>query len=1405
MEKLQQYFNELAEVFGYKLDDSLFEYLKSISKQNNTVCGKEIIEGEGGWKCLDCEIDKYSLYCNDCFIKEKHKDHRIYYNPSVTGYCDCGDDSVIKPEGFCHKHKGDFDNIQDLMTFIKSSIPENLLNLINNILNNIFILFIDKIKVLLDSKDSNDEIYNMFDSLKNFCEKLSKTNLSLFYFVTLKFTENFPYETTHKCFNYNETNNLITFIKKDQEKKHTCICPFMQVMIYVLMKKNTKQNSTKFISLFLQTYKNKIITALTFLNTFAEMFYNNNLKSFIKTGYQIIRDFGILVYQDQNIPFLQDCFEDIYTTYELCFNQHNYQSLCSMSYYFYEMIKLLPEITIFDKINSNHKILEIIINICSISNSNQNALKRIFENNESEDIESEDSEYDSDLFEIEIYSLMAFSCLIKIINYDDKETINFLFKIIFEKLFEIKNYKESLQKKIFSPHMIILKYYTLILNRFCFNYSIKNKCDLYDSFTHFQNIFPQSKQLNLFFFEELIHFFCFIATQLESYENYFSNTYIMYKIDITLMKYLLSQKEIRELFTLQNIISLLNNESSNDCLGKILSEDLDDNKNLLDNIEENKMKYINSIIEYIYLIIRDSFSMETAAFRNTGLKLKIKDEIYQKLYQQEKDKIHTLKKNEIIHFILSNMNQITRDECIEYFVEIYDQDDLVLLEEVLKEDCEKISLSSGLNHFSLKKKILNTCDIDNLIILEQRENAIEYITNFQSKDLDIFKIKMIEPLNIQKQLTKNIYETFYNEKNMNDLVKLYNFIIKYKDKFPSMNQIFYYNIRKILTFSYKLCFSNLLDEDFKKELINKLNQIEDKKFMKQFGEKKDLNVEENNKKEKESLKEKLKQKFRKKNALIKEKIISLKLIPEEEIKEEGQNEEEVCVYCRQVLNKNPDNQEYYGKICYYFSDYLTDICRKIPEGKRKKNKKFVSCGHKMHFKCFNEFICLYLSKEKYEFKCPLCKNLSNFILFDFFSIIKNDVLKGINYDEENVDINEFYKKDKDDKYKSLLFFNILVFENYCKKMFKKEILIKDINGDKNLGKKVFELINNDFEEFTTYYTETNNKKDQIDIWKNIIYNLRLLFQYQILNIPDDFFKLLDLFENENIIDEEPMANYPISYIINELIIFSAILFEPTEVNKENIKNIFNLKFLLYIFYVAFIKSNYKTFEEFLYNKNEIEKLIELNNLKINIFLLLFNEKEENINQNFSLEEIILFIKTDPNIINEIKALEVKKNDLVTQIKDQYLGIPKLSFIDIPENGIEFCLKTNGNCLYCHQQNINSYFCLLCGNKICNYPQCIVEDKTKGKKQYSLIYHSKICNGGNGIFLNITNSEIVYLLKRRIIKSKIFVYLNDYGECLNIKYMNEKYELDNETYKKGIKVYIDMTFRKNLYKINNLFN
>ena len=219
----------------------------------------------------------------------------------------------------------------------------------------------------------------------------------------------------------------------------------------------------------------------------------------------------------------------------------------------------LPSIEIFDKINENHIILKLIIDICCIINySNIFENKLIFNSFKGD-------RFDGELLLIEVYSLKIIQSLIKIINFDNKATVDFVFNSIIDKLIENKKYKESLTNKIYSPHITTIKCYSLFLNRFCFNYSIKNQYDLLDSYNNFINRFPRSKEISIFLYEELINYFSFIISQLynffafygfemiDYYLNYFTSKFNFYKTDLTLMKYLLTQPEISEQFNLEKI------------------------------------------------------------------------------------------------------------------------------------------------------------------------------------------------------------------------------------------------------------------------------------------------------------------------------------------------------------------------------------------------------------------------------------------------------------------------------------------------------------------------------------------------------------------------------------------------------------------------------------------------------------------------------------------------------------------------------------------------------------------------------------------------------------------------------------------------------------------------------------
>ena len=844
---------------------------------------------------------------------------------------------------------------------------------------------------------------------------------------------------------------------------------------------------------------------------------------------------------------------------------------------------------------------------------------------------------------------------------------------------------------------------------------------------------------------------------------------------------LLTQPEIKEQFYLQNISYLSNIASSNKLFQNLINERLNiNNIEFIGKSEENNLRYINSIFEYLYLMIRDNLSMEKIAFGKVEFKKKLRDEVYEKLYQSERNTFQNLIKNEIIHFFLGNKNLVKRDDCIDYVTRTFDKKYIYLVDEMIKNNCDKKILSNSLIEFSLKKEMLNNIDIDYIISQKERKNAYEYMTNFKSKNLDISNINIIEPLNIQKRLMKNVYQSFFNEKNIDELIKLYNLTSIENENGKVLNFIFHSNLKKILSFAFKLCSTDLLDEDFKIKLLEKMKQIEDKQF----------NNEKNNDKKNIYLKEKLIKAFEKKIELINEKIISSNIIIEEE---KLRKESETCVYCLRPIYKDLNILDYFGKISYYFSDYMTDLLKKKPEGKRKKARKFVSCNHKIHFKCFYKLINIFN-----EFECPLCKKLSNFILYDFSPLLENNsnLIKGINYIDEKINLDDFFKINEDNKLKEFFLFNISVFENYCSKLLKKKVSIIDINGNKNLFEQLLKLIIEDFEEFTMYLPRVSNKQDQIEIWKNVMYNIRLMFQYKILNLPSNILKIIEkiLIINKPEILDELLVQYDFCDIINTFIMISFILFEPNEENKEKIKNIFNKNIMLYFIYIYFLKNNYKDNIDIFINNNkeEINKVLDLFLLKYKICLLLFNEKEENMGGKITIEQIIPLIKSNSDFINLINSKN--RENYISRITEQYLKIPEFNIINLPESGIEFFNKTNGKCFYCHKTFLNSYLCLLCGKKICNSINCVVENGSKRGKEYSAIYHSKICCGGNGIFISNVNSEIIYILKRKIIPSNIFIYLNDFGDTLKDKYLTEEYNLNKVELKKGIQKYINLNHR-----------
>jgi len=1422
MEILKSYFDQISKAFGYEYNESFFSYLKSISKPNHQVCNKEIKLGEGGFRCNDCFLLTNAILCTECFnkSKDKHKNHNVIFKPYSNGFCDCGDASSIIKESFCPDHNGPFTNEKEIKDFICTSIGENNVNIIDPLINNIFIEISKKIDVLYNENLENEgkineniELFKMFDELLLFVSKLYETNLAFFYLVVLKFTKNYPFETNHKCFKYDENENKVIIIKKNLKEKHICACPFFQIMINLFMIFKTKYDNKSFYTLFIQTYKNSIISSLSFVHSFAQAHEDSNLKSFRELGYQFLSpSLCKLIYDEKNVFFLENFFIEIYEKSKKLIELKYYADANELIYNLLWVLAYLPCTEELNKISSNMNVHSIIIDIISLITD----LNTFEDKTQFTEFQREGFLYE--LLNCEIYGIQISILLCYLMDFNNSESVKLIFNKIFSKLIEYKNYKEKISQKMYTPHISILKYYSIFLNRFCFHYALNNNSNLYDAFQYFLNLFPESRELNKFCFKELITYFGFMISQRYSFFNYFGESMILYCInyfkgtlciihpDIILMKYLLTLPEIQQELNIDNFNNLLNYSNidhSNDIFLN-LNQNLDNDKKEEFTFNERNARYINALLDFILFIMRDNLSMIKMAFKFTSyFKMNYKDELFEKLLLKEGKNLENLIRNEIIHYIITKQNLINRESCITIY-NFYEHNEINtnFIINLLKENCDEIhSLNQG-NLYSLKKEVFKFFDVDYIINYKDKNNAIKYTTEFQSTNYNILNTYLIDPLSIQVKLNEKIYDSFFNNKNIDNFLKFYeNCVIS--NNFPIVTENFFVTTSKFLCLFIKLYNNETSDFDILKEkLINIFTncKLEGKYttciqyILKLLSKEEIIKTNQKNENLKKNLKDKFRKKFDKQMENVMEKLsdISKDISDENTNKINTNEEEEICVYCRQVI-KNDDLNNCIGKICYTIRDYFRDILKKTDEKLRKKTIRFITCNHNIHFQCYSKLISVNIFQLTV---CPLCKKTFNAYVCDLSNIIKSkanegdNFLKGLNLEDENN--NNFNNINNSEiimtKYKNLIDTIAVFFDHYCNLSLKKEFKIEEI----------YNFILNDFDTFIFYYNITKHKNEQIYIWKNILLSIRLICKYISNELKDlVILKFKNIYKNIQELNFNYLIGFEISTLINEFIICLFILYDLDQKSKDKIKSIFQNIILSYIFIYMFIQKKENNFEEFLTkeeNKEFIQNIINFYNLKYKICFLLFDEKEEDLKLNLDINSL----KS-----NEAVRSLINDNQSLT-LKEQYIEYPNLEIISLPENFMEFCTKyMNMKCMNCQKNIVGFNLCLICGNKICDNKLCVTDKKPNGKKEYSLIEHSKVCGGGNTIFISGKSSEIIYLTKRQFSFSGIFVYLNSFGEYPKGYDLNGNFTLNQSELDKSIQIFIDMIFRKKGMLINSI--
>ena len=1415
MEKIKNEINNITKLFNFNISEdpknfeSFLTYIKSISKPDLTICQKQV---DMGYRCFDCQNDPLSYICTDCFDKNKHINHR-YEILRMGGFCDCGDISMLKKEGFCSKHKGFFSSYKDMMNYTKTCFHDNIIANINTSLNNIFKLFIEYINVYYNGNLENDsknkienEIFDMLDEFITFYTQIKDNNLALFYLIIFKFTENFSYETTHKCFNYDSDKRLITTIQKSEEK-HKCICPFYQIVINLLLIKETKYNKEKenFFSPFMLTIKNKLIVSLSFMHTFPRLFFNKNLSFLSEIIYQICTsDFADLIYEENNIFFFEEFLSSIYnesvkTILELKRYDLLHEIFNKLRYFF----EFFPTKTIMPKIKLNFKIHGMILDIiCTIHNI---IIIDDYKN----------GKYYIELFNCEYVGLIIITYLSHLFDFDNLAAFNFIFSKFFDKISQVQSNKENNNNNIktYSPFITLYRAFSIFLNRFCFYYSLKNNVDLITAFNYFNQCFPQfeNSRTFLFLYQELINTFGFIlyCGKFESktnmflyHKNYFSERiYIL--TDITLMKYLLLISEVQNNFNINYILTNTNVFSSNSgfdylCGNELLKKNMR-NENIISQQKPN-LKYINSVLKFIYYIIRDNSSMIYLALSYTiNFRMEYIDEVLKILLEKDKLNLYEVIKNKIRIIILSSKNSITNNEISKTNL----NNELIndIINQILEEDCFK-QISNDTHLFSIKKEKLNICDIDYCYSKEGINNLTQYLTEFQTHNYNLLHTYISPNISIQENLYNKLCDLFFNEENIQNFLDFYKILIT-NDNYPLLRDIFFFDFSKILCFYIVSNGIHNINRSLKSKIIRILNRSKvkgiDIKYIEYIRKLLEIDEHKNNQKiqikkiDFDSIKNKQKNQFKNRLKLFSQKYENS--FGNEERKMDIEEErKEICQYCKKEIDNN-NLYNYYGMLCNLSSDYFIDIIRKKPQKEKIKSRRFLTCKHKIHFDCYFKLNEKANERNKKQFECPVCQRQSNIFICDFISLaeLNTNITKGMTLGENNTE--EFYSFDEDNIDKSFANINRIFFENYCSKIFKKPIKIEDLI-EKNLIEDILNNILLDFDTSCIYYTLTTYKKEQIIIWKNILYTFRYLFKSKIIPSLDfiisEFNALYKDIKNYN---TDILNTLNISYIIDKFIILLFILYDLSQENKEEIANLFHNNILLFVFFNFYI-NNKENSENFFEEKTILNKAFELYDLKYKIFSLFFDEsliEEDNNKLNF--DDTINFVKSNDIFKNMLDKFD--KDITIRNNQNIYLELPKFEIIELPDNYNDFIEKyICVNCTNCKQNRIKYLICLICGAKLCNDKQCTV--KYKGQDWNSILIHSKFCSDCQGLFIT-SESNIIYTLKKDVIKPKNinnYIYLNSHGENYHPHKSHDlkrEYILKRNLLKEIIQKYIDMNF------------
>ena len=801
-------------------------YLKKREIPNKCVCAG-VIDTIPGWQCVECSTYENSIYCFDCYkaSKDLHKNHKVLFLYSSGGMCDCGDPDSLKT--FCPNHTGPFKNKEEIQNFISKSFTENEIKNLKIFFDEFFYIFsryfflledydlfyTEKFNEKFNNNKNNierDDIKNIknnfcivFQNFLNFLRLISNSNIGLLHFLANYFLKNNLYinsnnekedeefYTKHKCYTVEKDeikiiNNLNT--------KHKCECPFMRLFMtnYREEIKSKDNKNEEFLLSFPHNLPLKHCFCISFFVLNEQILLNHNTDLIFNRNQFYTEDTIELMAIKTNL--IEDTYEIFYNYLKNVFISDKYKDSEGniMTYKLKSLIFRIEALEVDTKYYSKPKIIDIfskktfiikkIIDIiCLIHNGIK--FKSIYPH----PIYHDRKGYSETFFNLENYLINILEDINMYFNWNEIEYSKEVFKYLINKI--IKEEKEGiiqLEENEFSFHICLYRTFGLLINYFCFNYSIQNNCNLIEAVDFFKkNFFESNEELEILVEKILKNYFKlfgFIGAVNNNFFNYYEmmqgyfykyihgNNFI--KLDFCTIKYLLTLTDKK--FDLIHYLKISNIEKvfpifSNLFMGeKNIDINLDQLEKEIFQYESDKNDYIMQLIFLLEIII--TFMKDDSCLYFCLIKQY--DEILSS--QTKENMFNIIKQNKYIYYDLKNILiekiickiiafgnladlKMLKKNLDNNLINIFDEKNN--FEKILEELTESKMKGEKKKIFYLKDKYLYNIDFNFYINPNDKSCAQRYILNFKEDEIKLYNKYIYNT----SKLTFDFYENIYNK------------------------------------------------------------------------------------------------------------------------------------------------------------------------------------------------------------------------------------------------------------------------------------------------------------------------------------------------------------------------------------------------------------------------------------------------------------------------------------------------------------------------------------------------------------------------------------------------------------------------------------------------------------------